>query len=244
MKIGFIGFGKVARRLTQIINSKNITFLTSDENRSDNTIKNLEKANVRILNTFKEVARNSDILISANSPSSALDSAIKYGKYSKGMYLDLNNISPKTTLEITKHVNNFVDGAIIGKIDSENPILYLAGENLDELDFLNEFLEIHKISKNPGDVAKLKLLRSMYTKSLSAILIESHDVAKNLGLEDEFFDILTLTEGDNFKESSLSRINNTKNSKKRKVEELEEIVDYFENQDLTMVNATIKKLNQ
>lgn len=244
MKIGFIGFGKVARRLTQIINSQNITFLTSDKNRSENTIKNLNKSNVEILNTFEDVAGNSDILISANSPACALDMAIKYGKYSKGIYLDLNNISPKTTLEITKHVNNFVDGAIIGKIDSANPILYLAGKNLDDLDFLGDFLEIHKISKNPGDVAKLKLLRSMYTKSLSAILIESHGIAKNLDLEDEFFDILTLTEGNNFKESSLSRINNTKDSKKRKIEELEEIIDYFENQDLTMVKASIKKLNQ
>jgi Asp-tRNA(Asn)/Glu-tRNA(Gln) amidotransferase C subunit len=42
----------------------------------------------------------------------------------------------------------------------------------------------------------------------------------------------------------LSRINNTKNSKKRKAEELEQIIDYFENQDLTMVKASFKKLNR
>ena len=244
MKIGFIGFGSVAKNLTQLIKSNNITFLTSTKNRSKNTLENIEKSNVVILNNFKQVAKQSNILISANSPACALDTAIKYGKYSKGIYLDLNNISPKTTLEITKYINNFVDGAIIGKIDSTNPIFYLSGKNLEKLDFLNDFLEIHKISENPGDVAKLKLLRSMYTKSLSAILIESSRVAKNLGLEDEFFDILTLTEGDKFKESSISRINNTKNSKKRKIEELEEIVDYFENQELTMVKASIKKLNQ
>ncbi len=244
MKIGFIGFGSVAKNLTQIIKSNNITFLTSAENRSDNTIENIEKSNVVILNNFKQVAEKSNILISANSPACALDAAVKYGKYCSGIYLDLNNISPKTTSEITKHVNNFVDGAIIGKIDSPNPILYLAGKNLEKLDFLNDFLEIHKISETPGEVAKLKLLRSMYTKSLSAVLIESFDVAKNLGLEDEFFDILTLTEGDKFKKTSISRINNTRNSKKRKIEELEEIVDYFENQELTMVKASIKKLNQ
>ena len=158
--------------------------------------------------------------------------------------MDLNNISPKATLEINKHVNNFVDGAIIGKIDSTNPILYLSGKNLESLDFLNDFLEIRKISENPGDVSKLKLLRSMYTKSLSAVLIESSEVAKNLNLEEEFFDILSLTEGEDFKKSALSRINNTKNSKKRKAEELEQIIDYFENQDLTMVKASFKKLNR
>lgn len=243
MKIGFIGFGKVARNLVRLINSENITFLTSAQNRSENTIKNMEESDVEILDTFKEVATLSDILISANSPNQALDVAVKYGKYSKGIYMDLNNISPKETLEINKHVN-FVDGAIIGKIDSANPILYLSGKNLESLDFLNDFLEIRKISENPGDASKLKLLRSMYTKSLSAVLIESSEVAKNLNLEEEFFDILTLTEGEDFKKSALSRINNTKNSKKRKAEELEQIIDYFENQDLTMVKASFKKLNR
>ncbi len=46
--------------------------------------------------------------------------------------------------------------------------------------------EIRKISENPYDASKLKLLRSMYTKSLSAVLIESSEVAKNLNLEEEF----------------------------------------------------------
>ncbi len=204
----------------------------------------MKKSDVEILDTFKEVAAFSDILISANSPGQALDIAAEYGKYSKGIYIDLNNISPKTTLKINEYVDNFVDGAIIGKIDSANPILYLSGKNLESLDFLNDFLEIRKISENPGDASKLKLLRSMYTKSLSAVLIESTEVAKNLNLEDEFFDILSLTEGEDFKKSALSRINNTKNSKKRKAEELEQIIDYFENQDLTMVKASFKKLNR
>lgn len=56
MKIGFIGFGKVARNLVRLINSENITFLTSAQNRSENTIKNMEESDVEILDTFKEVA--------------------------------------------------------------------------------------------------------------------------------------------------------------------------------------------
>ena len=52
MKIGFIGFGKVARNLVRLINSENITFLTSAQNRSENTIKNMEESDVEILDTF------------------------------------------------------------------------------------------------------------------------------------------------------------------------------------------------
>ena len=71
-----------------------------------------------------------------------------------------------------------------------------------------------------GDASKLKLLRSTYTKALSVLLMESYALAQKLNLEDEFFDTLSLTEGDEFKDKSLSRINNTLNSSKRKAEEL------------------------
>lgn len=214
MIIGFIGFGKVSRNLCELINSKDITFITSDEGRSEKTIENISKSNVEILDTFEEVAMKSDILISANSPKIALDVAEKYGKFNTGIYLDLNNISPDTTKAIGNCVNDFVDGAIIGKIDSDNPILYISGLNSEKLLFFNEFIKTRKISNNIGDVSVLKLLRSSYTKTLSALLIESFEIAKANDLEDEFFDILSITEGDGFKEKSKSRISNTLNNSK------------------------------
>ena len=242
--IGFIGFGKVSQNLVKLIDSSDITFVTSSENRSFETMEAIKNSNVCVEDSFKDVAIKSDILISANSPSSALEVAKQYGKYSSGLYLDLNNISPDTVLEIGRYVDNIVDGAIIGKIDSDNPILYVSGESAKDLIFLNEFLNIKVISGNIGDASKLKLLRSTYTKTLSALLIESADIAKSNNLEEEFFDILALTEGELFREKSVSRIKNTINNSKRKSEELEEIIDYFGSNDLTMVRAALEKLNR
>ena len=244
MIIGFIGFGKVSQNLVKLISSKDIEFVTSLENRSTKTIQNINESNIKILDGFRQVAAISDILVSVNSPKNALKVAKDYGKYSKGIYLDLNNISPDTTFEINEFVDKLVDGAIIGKIDSENPILYVSGEYADDLLFLNEFIEIRKISNKIGDASILKLLRSSYTKTLSALLIESVEIAKSNDLEDELFDILTLTEGEDFKEKSLSRITNTLNSSKRKSEELEEIINYFDECDLVMVKAALEKLNR
>ena len=156
----------------------------------------------------------------------------------------MNNISPDTTSEINKAVGNLVDGAIIGKIDSDNPTLYLSGRSASELLFLNEFIQTKVISDEIGVASRLKLLRSAYTKTLSALLIESVEIARSNALEEEFFETLALTEGENFKEKSLSRIENTLNSSKRKSEELEEIIDYFDENDLTMVKAALKKLSR
>ena len=244
MIIGLIGFGKVSRNLLKLIKSQNILFITSNENRSAKTCESIEKENIQDFDTFKEVAINSDILMSATSPKSALTVAKEYGKHVRGIYLDLNNISPDTTLTLDKYVDNLVDGAIIGKIDSENPVLYVSGKKADELLFLEEFIKIKKISDNVGDVATLKMLRSTYTKSLSALLIESFEISQNYGLVDEFFEILALTEGSDFKEKSLSRIENTLKNSKRKSEELEEIIDYFDENEMIMVKAALKKINR
>lgn len=214
------------------------------EGRSAETQNSIKNENIEVLDTFKQVAIKSDILISATSPKSAPDVALKYGRFAQGIYLDLNNISPDTTDEIGKTVKNLVDGAIIGKIDSDNPVMYISGKKADELLFLNEFITVKKISDNVGDVSILKMLRSTYTKSLSALLIESFEISRTYGLEDEFFDILALTEGEELRQKSLSRISNTLNSSKRKSEELEEIIEFFNKNDLVMVKAALEKLSR
>ena len=244
MNIAFIGFGKVAYTLSRLIKSPDINFLTSTEKRSNDTIDLINKSNIEVYDSFREALENAEIIISAVTPSKAVEVADMYGPYCNGIYLDLNNISPDTSEKISNVVDNFVDGAIIGKIDSKNPTLFLSGENAHKLLFLNDFLNVNIISDNMGDASKLKLLRSTYTKSLSVLLIETYDLAKKLDLEDEFFDTLSITDGDDFKDKSLSRINNTLKSSKRKAEELEEILNYFNSDELDMVNAALNKLKQ
>ena len=243
MNIALIGFGKLSYNLVKLINSPNINFMTSTQDRSKNTIDLINQSNIEVYNSFDQAVESADIIISANSPSQAVETARRYGN-TDSIYLDLNNISPKTSNEINSLVNNFVDGAIIGKIDSDNPTLYLSGVDAEKLLFLNDFLNVEIISDRIGDASTLKLLRSTYTKSLSVLLIESYNLAKGLNLEDEFFDALSVTEGDDFKQKSLSRISNTLKSSKRKSEELDEILDYFDADDLDMVKTALDKLKQ
>lgn len=244
MNIAFIGFGKVAYTLCRLIQSQDINFSTSTEDRSEGTIDLINKADIEVHDSFGEALKNADVIISAVTPSKAVEAADKYNSYCNGIYLDLNNISPDTTKQIDNLVDNFVDGAIIGKIDSKNSTLFLAGENADKLLFLNDFLNIKIVSDKIGDASKLKLLRSTYTKSLSVLLIETYSLAKKLDLEEEFFDTLSLTEGDDFRDKSLSRINNTLKSSKRKSEELEEILNYFNDDGLDIVKTAMDKLKQ
>ena len=78
MIIGLVGFGEVSYNLTRIIKSKEHIFATSTENRSQKTVELIKDSGIEIFETFKELASASDILISANSPKSALEVAEKY----------------------------------------------------------------------------------------------------------------------------------------------------------------------
>jgi 3-hydroxyisobutyrate dehydrogenase-like beta-hydroxyacid dehydrogenase len=233
MIVGFIGFGEVALRLSSILMENGCEVISSSNQRSLKTKKLMKNLNVKDLKNLKEVVKTCDILISANSPSKAVYIGEKYGTISNNLFLDLNNISPNSSSEIATIVGkNFVDGAIIGNIISDKYVIFLSGENAKKIAILNDFgLNIKIISNRIGDASKIKMLRSIYTKGVSALLIETFKIAKQLNLESELLNTLSITEGNNFKTSSKSRIKNSIKSSKRKYEEVEEIINFLNNFD-------------
>lgn len=252
MKFGFIGFGEVSYTLSKILIALDFEVLTSLERRSKETIDLARSLDLTILDSYNDVARQSDVLISANSPAIALDIANKYGTLTDGIFLDFNNISPSTVFEIENLLSDehFIDSAIFGRVSSNELNIFLSGKKaqglLDdvkrELHYKNDILDktdlkinIKVISDRIGDVSKLKMLRSYYTKGVSALLIETFEAAQKLDLEDELWDVLVLTENRDFKESSKSRINSSYVSSKRKFEELNELLNFLD--DVNDING-------
>ncbi len=257
MIVGFIGFGQVSSTLSNILSSNGVQTVTVVKGRSQKTNKLAVKSDVRIIDSYEALLLGSDIVISANSPANALNVADKYADYmGDGIYVDLNNISPNTTyymadlFEKPRKIvlkeessrlnffkkenkedirNNFVDGAIIGNVSNNPPLLMLSGVRADELAILNNYgLNVKVLSKNPGDVATLKILRSLYTKGVSAVLMEAFETAKEMDLEDQLFEILSVSEGEDFEKKSKSRLDNTYANTKRKVEEMDEALEFLD----------------
>ncbi|WP_295721463.1 DUF1932 domain-containing protein [uncultured Methanobrevibacter sp.] len=257
MIVGFIGFGQVSSTLSNILSSNGIQTVTVVKDRSQKTNKLAVKSDVRIIDSYEALLLGSDIVISANSPANALNIADKYADYmGDGIYVDLNNISPNTTyymadlFEKPRRIvpqeessrlnffkkkndvdirNNFVDGAIIGNVSNKPPLIILSGVRANELAILNNYgLNVKVLSKIPGDVATLKILRSLYTKGVSAVLMEAFETAKEMDLEEQLFEILSITEGENFEEKSKSRLKNTYANSKRKVEEMDEALEFLD----------------
>lgn len=276
MIVGFIGFGEVSSTLSDILSKNGIKTVTVVKGRSRKTQELAVKSNVQILDSYETLFDGSDIIISANSPSNAYNIAEKYADLiENNIYIDLNNISPHTTIKIadlfeknnppikneqksrfdifSKETeedlrNPFVDGAIIGSVSNKNPIILFSGAKADELSILNNYgLKVIIVSKIPGDVSTLKTLRSLYTKGVSAILMESVEVAKELNLENQFFEILNMTEENDFQEKAISRIENSYKHSTRKKEEMDEILEFLEsefpNKKFLLTEATRNKFS-
>ncbi|OQD59613.1 putative dehydrogenase [Methanobrevibacter arboriphilus JCM 13429 = DSM 1125] len=260
MKIGFIGFGEVASTISKKLLDNNVNVLSSINGRSDKTKKLAKNSGIDLVNSFEDVALSSDILISTVSPFEALEISKKYGVLTNGIFLDLNNISPKTTLEIFdffKGINetkssNFIKGSIIGKISSKNQIIYLSGENSNDLLLLKDYgLNIKVIGSNITDASYIKMIRSIYSKSLTAVTYEAFKISESFNMGDEFFEVLSITEGKDFEIQAKSRIKSLKNSHERKYEEMSEILKFLENiqssndfKDNNMIKATQNKFKE
>lgn len=251
LKIGFIGFGDVSQTIYNTLkNQDNIKLSTTIKNRSSKTIQRIKNSKISYVEDIETLSQNSDILISAVTPKNSLNVAREIAPYLNGIYLDVNTISPISIKKILKYIpkNNYVDCALIGKITSKDSYFIISGKNTKNILKLNNYgLKIKKISDNIGQASQLKMLRSNYTKGVSALLYETFKTAHTLGIDEELIEILQETEGEKFTKKINSRICNSYNYSKRRSEELNEIQLFLEKnnpQNMIMNNATNEIFNK
>lgn len=243
MKVGFLGFGEVASTLSTWLIESGAEVYTSIEGRSIKT-QNLAKTSpVNIFKDDKTLAETSDILISAVVPAEAVKIAEKVGEHSKGIYIDINNISPKTVKNALDYIENdkTVDAAIMGGIKKEGKDVQIiaSGNSAEEFSKLNNYgLNIKVIGPNIGQASALKMLRSSYTKGVSALLFESLYAAYQMDLGEEFLKYLEQTECPDFSKSATSRVISNVFHAERRAQEMDEVLKMLqEHEDPLMSKA-------
>jgi len=229
MKIGFLGFGEVASTLSAGLLIEKVSVSTCIEGRSAKTKKLAEKSGITLYKTNKELAEDSDILISTVTPSQSIKVAREVGKYVNGVYVDMNNVSPLTVKEALSYIHNgkTVDASIIGSVKKGPSVHIIAsGKFSDEFIKLNNYgMNISVIGDEIGQASAIKMLRSSFTKGMSALLIETLYSAYKMGIDEEVLNIIAETEGDHFKDSATSRIISSSVHAKRRYDEIEEVIE-------------------
>ncbi len=244
MKIGFLGFGEVASTLATGLLNNGADVFTCVEGRSLKTRNLAEKAELNLCKSNRELAESSDILISAVTPSQAVKVAKLVGKYTKGIYVDINNVSPSTVKEASLYIKNgkMVDASIIGSVRKKGLSAHvLSSSNYAEyFADLNQYgMNISVIGHEIGQASAIKMLRSSFTKGISALLFETLYSAYKMGIDEDVLKYIAETECEGFKDSAISRIISSALHSKRRAEEMEEVVELIsENSEAKMSKAT------
>lgn len=244
MQVGFVGFGEVATTISSGLKANGLDVYTCLSGRSSRTVENAVNSGVKLYSTYQELAENSDILFSSVVPSMAVEVAKMVGDYSKGIFVDINNVSPGTVKNALDNIKNgkTVDAAIVGSVlkNGLNVKIIASGHSADEFLKLNSYgMNISVVGHEMGDASAIKLLRSAYTKGVSALLFESLYHAYKMGIDKEVLKCIAETEGEDFMGSANSRIVSALFHASRRSEEMDEIVEVLsEYQNPTMAHAT------
>lgn len=244
MKVGFIGFGEVASNLSKGLLDANATVYTCLNGRSQHTKDMAHDIGVKLCNSNKELAKSSEIIISAVTPFEAVNVAEELGKYSEGVYVDINNVSPDTVREALDKVRNkkIVDAAIIGSVKKNGAGVQIiaCGDYAKDFAILNDYgLNIKIMGNEIGNCSQIKMLRSSYTKGVSALMWETLSAAYKMGIDKEVLEIIGETEGPQFENSINSRLISSFNHAKRRYEEMDEVKNLLSDEiDPIMAGAT------
>jgi len=234
--VGFLHPGAMGISLAVTAQNTGHTAYWVSAGRSPGTCERAAKHSLVETRTIKELCDRCGVIISVCPPYAATEVAEKVLTYSfKGVYADVNAISPQRVKHIGQSMNDagvqFVDGGIIGgpawKPDAT--WLYLSGRNADQVAecFAGGPLAIEVIGDEIGKASALKMCFAANTKGTTALLCAIVAAAEEMGVRKEL-EKQWSRHGSEFARNTLARISGVTAKAWRFSGEMEEIASTLE----------------
>lgn len=237
-KIGFIGFGEVARTLSQRMKEMGGEIVVYDKF-PDRVKKRAEELKIPLLEKMEDLIGSCSLILSTLWPDVALEVATEAApSLSPGqIYCDMNSISPETTEEIQQVISptgaNFVKiGIMAGIPDRGFAVPLLAGgtkaKEVEEI-LSSLGLTIRAISLDPKHPAAIKILRSVCLKGLVAVTYEMLRGAEKYGVSDQILESASeVMSKASFKDTLSNWLASTAIHARRRAKEMEEAIETLE----------------
>ncbi|HEY4134651.1 MAG TPA: DUF1932 domain-containing protein [Alphaproteobacteria bacterium] len=207
--IAFIGFGEAGGLLAEGLVasgakvSATYDILIDDPAKAPALVAKAEKIGVRAAKSTKDAIAGADIVIAAvvcsDSPTAARNVAacIAPGQ----VYLDINSTSPMVKQENAEIIEaaggRYVDVAVMDLVPPHGhkvPMLLAGKAAADVAPVLKGFgMNVQAIGEAVGKASTIKMVRSVFLKGFSAILIESLVAASKVGAHRQVLDSLQVT---------------------------------------------------
>jgi 3-hydroxyisobutyrate dehydrogenase len=195
--------------------------------------------------SLAEVLGASDYILSVVTPQSCREIADCVSRLLRGhqVFVDLTSTAPAVKRMIGAIVNSsgatFVEGVILGAVSSlTSPIILLGGPDGDSaaLVFQQYGLAARFYSPEIGRASAFKMLRSIFSKGMEAVLVETLVAARRAGLLDEIWEEIRTTLSTGKVEDTLETwIRSHARSAQRRCHEMQEVSQFLEEIDIQPV---------
>ena len=216
-------------------NSGHKTYWVSHQ-RSPQTRLRAEKQGLVEVQRIAELCEHCSVIVSVCPPHAALEVAEQVCNCSfKGLYVDVNAISPQHVTEIEQLMSevgiDFVDGGIIGPPawSPQTTWLYLSGPSAGQASncFSGGPLEVEVIGSEIGKASALKMCFAANSKGTTALLCAIMAAAERMGVREELENQWSRN-GSDFARSAVNRIRIVTAKAWRFSGEMEEISSTFQ----------------
>lgn len=262
LRLGMIGLGEVGFNISKGLKQAGVSQITGYARGPRNKPpyneafkRRVQDSGIELATNLQKVALNSDIIFSAVFPKSALDVTREIAPFLSPLqfFFDLNSSSPRDKQAGWAVMNergvHYVDGVIMsGPLrEQHHAQIFAAGIGAEELrDTMNTYgMEIRVVSNNVGDAALLKMIHSIITKGIQALLWESFLALHKAGLEPRVYDgIRNWVDEMGLFARADRLISHSAIHASRRAGEMEFVADTLRSLDITpiMTEATIKRL--
>lgn len=197
--IGVIGLGEAGFELARGLHSEGVSPIyacdqkTSDPARSSWLKNRARDAGAIYLESIGEVVKEPGIILSVVTPGASLAVARDAASHLRPgqIYLDLTSSFPEDMKALSALVEptgaSFVDGAMMGALPvfGHKVSIYVAGPRAEEaVRLLNQWgMNLQAVGDEPGRASAIKLILSISTKGLEALLVETLLAARHYEVE-------------------------------------------------------------
>ena len=198
--VGVLYPGEMGSAVAALLRSRGVAVATTARGRSAATAALARASGAAVLDSFEEVVRGSDVLISLVVPAAAERVAAEYcaaahAAPAGAIYVDANSVAPARAVRMRERVEaagrSFVDASVNGlaKNLASSGTVFLSGPRAaDVARLFDGATRVRVLGDEAGRASAMKMLLGGLSKGLCALFAELAVLAHEQGMLDEMLD--------------------------------------------------------